>query len=94
MIGVIATLKVQADKAAEFEAAFGELVAAVRANEPDCAFYGLHKRGPGDYVVLERYNSKAALDAHGKSAHFAAAMPKLAPFMAGAPSVEYLEGIV
>ena len=42
-IGVIATLRVQPDKEAEFEAVFAELAPAVRANEPGNSFYKLFR---------------------------------------------------
>ena len=44
------------------------------------------------YKVLERYVDQAALEAHGKSDHFKASGPKLAPCMAAAPVIEYLDG--
>lgn len=94
-IGVVATLTVAEGKNGEFEAVFGELAAAVAANEPGNEFYALHqsKDNPQVYKVLERYSDQAALDAHGKSDHFRAAGPKLAPCMAAAPVIEYLTGV-
>ncbi|MEP0728286.1 MAG: antibiotic biosynthesis monooxygenase, partial [Parasphingorhabdus sp.] len=46
-----------------------------------------------EYKVLERYVDQEALDAHGKSDHFRASGPKLAPCMAAAPVIERLDGI-
>ena len=94
-VGVIATLTVAEGKNADFEAAFAELMAAVAANEPDNEFYSVFqcKDNPQQYKVLERYASQAALDAHGKSDHFCASGPKLAPCMAAAPEIEYLDSI-
>ena len=43
MIGVVATLRIQDGKAAEFEAVFKELGDKVRANEPGCHAYQLTK---------------------------------------------------
>ncbi|MEP0728955.1 MAG: antibiotic biosynthesis monooxygenase, partial [Parasphingorhabdus sp.] len=40
-VGVVATLTVAEGKNADFEAAFSELVAAVRANEPGNEFYSV-----------------------------------------------------
>lgn len=93
-IGVIATLTVADGKNAEFEAVFNELAAQVRANEPGNEFYSVFrsKDNPQQYKVLERYTDKAALEAHGQSEHFKASGPKLAPCMAGAPVIEYLDG--
>ncbi|MEO9634190.1 MAG: putative quinol monooxygenase [Parasphingorhabdus sp.] len=94
-VGVVATLTVAEGKNADFEAAFSELVAAVRANEPGNEFYSVFqsKENPQEYKVLERYVDQEALDAHGKSDHFRASGPKLAPCMAAAPVIERLDGI-
>jgi quinol monooxygenase YgiN len=93
MIGVLAMLKVQDGKQAEFEAVFGELVKQVRANEPGCLLYSLtQKQGsPTEYVVMEQYKDQAALDAHGKTDYFRAAGPKMAPCMAGRPEIVRLD---
>lgn len=94
-IGVIATLTVAEGKNEEFEAVFAELAAAVRANERGNVFYTLTRSRSSAqvYKVLEQYADQAALEAHGASAHFRAAGPKLGPCLAGAPDVEYLDTI-
>ena len=94
-IGVIATIPVQEGKNAEFEAAFMELAAQVLANEPGCRFYALNrsKSNPQIYKVLESYADQAALEAHGQTEYFRAANMKLGAFVAGAPEIEYLDGI-
>lgn len=94
-VGVLAILTVAEGKNADFEAAFNELSAAVSANEPGNEFYAVFqcRDNPQQYKVLERYVDQAALDAHGKSDHFRASGPKLAPCMAAAPVIEYLDSI-
>ena len=94
-VGIIATLTVAEGKNADFEAAFSELMAAVRENEPGNEFYSVFqcRDNPQQYKVLERYVDQTALDAHGKSDHFRAAGPKLAPCMAGAPVIENMDSI-
>lgn len=94
-IGVIATLTVAEGKNAEFEAVFGELAAQVRANEPGNLYYTLtrSRANPQIYRVLESYTDQAALDAHGKTDYFRAAGPKLAPCLAAAPEIEYLDAV-
>ncbi|MFT5580110.1 MAG: quinol monooxygenase YgiN [Paraglaciecola psychrophila] len=54
-LGVIARLTIKEGKNDEFEAVFKEMVAAVRANEPGCHFYDLHrsKDDAQAYIVLE-----------------------------------------
>ncbi|MBU6445093.1 MAG: antibiotic biosynthesis monooxygenase [Alphaproteobacteria bacterium] len=92
-IGAIATLKVREGKEAEFEAAFGELMAAVRAGEPGNRLYQLcrSRSEAGTYVVMEIYESDEAAKVHVASAHFKAFGPKLGPFVAGPPDVKFFD---
>ncbi len=94
-IGVIATLKVQDGKGEEFEAVFRDLAAQVRANEPGNKLYQVFKsrKEATTYIVMEIYQDQGALDAHGKSDHFRAAGPKIAPTMAGRPDIQYFDTI-
>jgi len=94
-IGIVATLKIQDGKAAEFEAAFKEAMAQVRANEPGNLFYELVKSRaePNTYKVLEAYKDEAAIAAHRDSAHYKALGPKLGPCMAGRPEIELFDGV-
>ncbi|MFN3513503.1 MAG: putative quinol monooxygenase [Phenylobacterium sp.] len=95
MIGVVATLKVQEAKAAEFEAIFTDLAQKVRANEPGNLMYQLTKSRtePGVYKVLELYKDQDALSAHGQTDYFKAAGAKMGPCMAGRPEIEYLDAV-
>lgn len=95
MIGVVATLKIQPDKAAEFEAVFRTLMAAVRSHEPGNLCYQLtrSRTDPSIYKVLEVYADADALKAHGASDHFKAAGPGIGACLAGKPDVEYLDGV-
>ena len=91
-IGVIATLRVQPGKEAEFEGVFAELAAAVNANEAGNSYYRLFRTGEtGVYKVLECYNDQAALDAHRASDHFRSIGARLGPCLAGAPEIETLD---
>lgn len=94
-IGVIATLKVQPGKGSEFEAVFKDLAAQVRANEPGNKLYQVFKsrKDTDTYIVMEIYSDQAALDAHGKSDHFRAAGPKMAPVMGGRPDVQFFDAV-
>lgn len=93
-IGIIATLRVQPDKEAEFEAVFAELALAVRANEPGNSFYKLFRTAEaGVYKVLECYDDEAAVAAHRASDHFRTLGAKLGPCLAGAPEIESLPGV-
>lgn len=95
MIGVIATLRVQAGKGAELEAAFADLAGKVRSLEPGNIAYQLCKSRsePDTYKVLELYADAEALKAHGASDHFKAAGPALGAVLAGRPDIEYLDGV-
>jgi len=95
MIGIIATLKVKEGSQEAFEAAFRELAPAVRANEPGNLLYTLtRKRGSTtEYVVMEQYKTQADIDAHGKTAHYLAAGPKLGACLDGRPDIALLDGI-
>jgi quinol monooxygenase YgiN len=94
-IGIVATIKVQEGKNAEFEAVFKDLAAQVRANEKGNLFYVLTKSRSeaNTYKVLEAYTDQDALAAHGQSDHFKAAGPKMGPCLAGRPEIEYLDGV-
>ncbi len=94
-IGIIATLKVQDGKNAEFEGVFRDLAAQVRANEKGCLAYQLTKSrsDPNTYKVLELYADQAALDHHGQTEYFRAAGPKMGPCMGGRPEIEILDGV-
>ena len=95
MIGVVAVIRVQDGKAAEFEGVFSGLMAQVRANEPGNIAYQLtrSRSEANTYKVLELYQDEDALKAHGASEHFKAAGPKLGAVLAGRPEVEYLDGV-
>lgn len=90
MIGIIARLNVAEGKGSEFEAVFAKLVAKVRENEPGNHLYTLVKND-SDYVVMELYDDDAALAAHGSADYFREIGREMAPFMAGAPTLERFE---
>jgi quinol monooxygenase YgiN len=95
MIGVIATLRTKPETGSGFEAAFAELAAAVRANEPGNSVYQLtrSRTEEGVYKVLEVYADQAAVDAHRASEHFKTLGAALGPFMTGRAEVEVLDAI-
>jgi quinol monooxygenase YgiN len=94
-IGIVATIKVQDGKGAEFEAVFKDLSAQVRANEPGCLAYQLTKSraDANTYKVLELYADQDALTHHGQTEYFRAAGPKMGPCLAGRPEIELLDGV-
>jgi quinol monooxygenase YgiN len=94
-IGVIATLKVQDGKNADFEAVFRDLSKQVRSNEPGNLAYQLtrSRSDPNTYKVLELYKDQDALTHHGGTEYFKAAGPKLGACLAGRPEIEYLDAV-
>jgi quinol monooxygenase YgiN len=95
MIGVVAVLKVQPDKAGDFEKVFLDLQNKVKANEPGCLVFQLtrSKAEAGTYKVLELYASADALKHHGGTDYFKVAGVAMGPFMAGRPEIEYLDAV-
>ena len=94
-IGVIATLKIREGKEQEFEQVFGELVTAVREKEEGNLVYALHRSrtDPQTYVVMEQYADQAAMEAHSRSDHFRSIGARMGPCLAGAPTIETLDGV-
>ena len=87
-VGIVATLKIQADKIEAFETDFKALMAIVAEQEPGNNYYDLHRsrEDAGSYVVMEQYVDQAALDLHGKSVEFKAKSARLGDYLAGAPT--------
>lgn len=94
-IGLVATLKVQPEKADEFAKIFGELRAQVKANEKGCLQYDFFKSkaNDGTFIVMEQYASQADLDAHGKTEYFKAAGGKFGSMLAGAPNLVFADKV-
>jgi quinol monooxygenase YgiN len=95
MLGVVATIRVQDGKGAEFEGIFGQLAAKVRANEPGNLLYQLTKSRTeaNTYKVLELYKDQDALTQHGGTEYFRELGRKMGPCLAGRPDVETLDAI-
>jgi hypothetical protein len=95
MIGVVAVLKVQPDKAADFEKVFLDLQNKVKANEPGCLVYQLTRAGPSPastrcWSSTPRKTPSSTMAARTTSRPAGAAM---GPFMAGRPEIEYLDAV-
>ncbi len=95
MIGIIATLKIQEGKAAEFEAIFADLSAKVRANEPGNVVYQLtrSRADAGTYKVLELYKDQDAITHHGGTDYFKDSSRKMGACLAGRPDIEMLDAV-
>jgi len=91
-ITVIAKLKVQPGKEAEFEAAGKEMIATVKTAEPGTLAYVLHKnaKDPTEFIYYEVYQDQAAFEAHGKTDHMRAFGGKIGAILAGRPEITFL----
>ena len=70
---IIARFKVKEGKEAEAEKKLGEMVAAVKANEPGALVYILHKNqeDPSEFIFFEVYKDDEAFASHAKTDHMA-----------------------
>jgi len=94
MLGVIATLTIKPGTNKDFETTMGQLAAKVRSDEPGNKLYALHKTdNPNVYVMLERYENQAALEAHRAAPHFKELGRKLGDYLAGRPEVKVMEEV-
>ena len=91
-ITVIAKLKVQPGKDAEFEAAAKQMIATVKESEPGTLSYVLHKntKDATEFIYYEVYQDQAAFDSHGKTDHMKAFGGKIGALLAGRPEITRL----
>ena len=91
-ITVIAKLKVQPGKDADFEAAARQMIATVKESEPGTLTYVLHKntKDPTEFVYYEVYQDQASFDSHGKTDHMKAFGGKIGSLLAGRPEISIL----
>ena len=84
MILVVATVRVHADKAEEYEAACREHMPALQAANPGILFYqtGKCRETPYTYRVVEAYADQAAMDRHVGSERLKATFARLQPCIA------------
>lgn len=90
MIVIAATLRAKPGQEAELADAMKKLAADVRAHEPGCLDYTLHrsKKDARAFLVYEKYRDGAAMQAHMTSAHFQAASKKLGELLDGGLGIE------
>lgn len=93
-INVVAALTVKPGRGAEFEAALASARAQVILN-PACRRYDLQRvrRSEQDYIMLETWDSPAALTEHGASEVFKSFGEQVADLLAGAPTVAVHEPV-
>ena len=93
-ITVVATFQARAGKEAELRAALLGLLAPTR-REAGCLNYDLHvsPEDPAKLLFHENWTTKEALDAHMKSPHVAALLPRADELCAAFPEIKIWEQI-
>jgi quinol monooxygenase YgiN len=73
-VKLLARVKAKAGMERELEASYREMIKLVRANEPGCEAYILHRTNndPTVFVWLESYRDQAAFDLHRNADHLKA----------------------
>ena len=94
MIGIICKFKLKSGQGPAFEKHMSTMSRTVETNEAGNVFYRAFRTGdPTSYVLLEAYQDKAALEAHGKAEHVLSARPRVAEMRDGDPEIEILQQI-
>ncbi len=93
-ITVVATFQARPGKEAELKKALISLVAPTRA-EAGCLNYDLHAspEDAGKFLFHENWISPAALDAHMKTPHIAALLPRVDELCIAFPEIKIWEKI-
>jgi quinol monooxygenase YgiN len=88
---LVVTLKIKPGMEEQFEAAAKPAMAA-STKEKGCQAYEVHKdtEGPGDYLLLEKWENTAALKAHLGTDHFKAFVAVLGEVGASPPSLKVM----
>lgn len=87
-VRIIAKITGQPDKTAELKSVLQDLVAPTRS-EKGCISYQLCQStdDTAEFVFIEEWADRAAIDAHMKSAHVQSAFAKARPLLAKAPEI-------
>jgi quinol monooxygenase YgiN len=87
---VVATFEVQDGKADEAEAALRETIEATHA-EAGCLSYALHRdvNAKNVFVLVEKWTSQVALDAHFHQPYVKALGEKAAAVLAAPPAIRF-----
>jgi quinol monooxygenase YgiN len=92
-ISLIARIKAKQGCEGQLEEAFRDMIKKVRANEPGCQAYVLHKdtKNPVQFVWYEVYSDQAAFDTHRKTDHMREMGGRIKDLLDGAPQLEILQ---
>ena len=91
-VSLIAKIKAKDGCEGQLEEAFKDMIKQVRAAEPGCEAYVLHKsaKDPTQFIWFEKYADQAAFDAHRKTDHMKAMGGRIKDLLAGAPELEMM----
>ncbi|WP_329270139.1 antibiotic biosynthesis monooxygenase family protein [Streptomyces pseudovenezuelae] len=91
---LVATMVAKPGQEELVEKTFAAALPKVHA-EPGCLRYALHRRTgtTGEFVMIEKWASREALDAHMKGAVMREMGAALAQALAGAPDLVFLDAI-
>ena len=91
-VTLIAKLKAKQGCENDLEAAFHDMIKKVRAAEPGCLTYILHKSkdDPTMFVWYETYTDDAAFATHRKTDHMKEMGARIANLLDGRPQIEML----
>lgn len=94
MVVVVAVFRIQEGKVEEAIALFEQIVVPTH-DEAGCLSYALHRdtEDPSVLVIVERWTSQVALANHFVQPHMAIMRDRGAEFLAGEPSVHFLDPI-
>ena len=94
IVTVVATFQARSGKETELKNALISLVAPTR-KEVGCLNYDLHAslEDPAKFLFHENWTSQAHLDAHLKSAHIAALLPRVDEWCVALPEIKLWERI-
>ncbi len=91
-VTLIARIKAKPGSEQELENAFRDMIKKVRAAEPGCLTYVLHKsnQDPTMFVWYETYTDQESFDAHRKTDHMKEMGGRIANLLAEKPQIELL----
>jgi quinol monooxygenase YgiN len=91
-VTLIAKIKAKQGSEQQLEDAFHDMIKKVRAAEPGCQTYILHKsnQDPTTFVWFETYADQAAFDNHRKTDHMKEMGQRIANLLDGRPQIEML----
>lgn len=91
-VTLIAKIKAKQGSENDLEAAFRDMIKKVRAAEPGCHAYVLHKsnQDPTQFVWYETYADQAAFDNHRQTPHMKEMGQRIKDLLDGRPQVELL----